>query len=159
MKQGTALRQLWRKRYTSMLDMIFQEYESASILINPDEAMELMEKLLPSVVGKELQPNKPKSLRFDVAAYRREAHHYAVGRFYKTFYGSRRGAPPLSLEYLDHVLKLQAQGLNHAQIAKRLGQTKDTIRKQLKQAVRLWNERANKIRELSIQAANRRSPE
>jgi hypothetical protein len=152
-KQGAVLRQMWRERYVSLLKVIFEEHESAEILIMPDEAMQIMEEILGTMIGTE-SDDKPSGLRFDFAAFRREAHHYAVDQFYKTYYGGRKGSPPLSINYMSHVLQLRKQGLNNSQIAKKLGKNKDAIRKQVQAAHRLLDKKVRNIRELS----NRKVP-
>src|SRR5262249_1814095 len=86
------LREMRRKRYTHLLDSIFEECASEGITVGPDKAMDWMEGCLEKLVsdGKqssldETMPAPVSSLRFDFAAYRRDAHHYAVDQFYKTF--------------------------------------------------------------------------
>jgi hypothetical protein len=87
------LREMWRKRYTHFLNSIFEECASNEITVGPDEAMDWMEECLVGD-GKqsnldETMPAPVSSLRFDFAAYRRDAHHYAVDQFYKTYFPTR----------------------------------------------------------------------
>lgn len=94
--------------------------------------------------------------RLDTAALRRDAHHYAVDLFYRSYY-PRRGAPPLSLGYLDSLLNLKAQGLNNQQIAKKLGakteeevkKGADRIRKELDAVKERHAKMVNEIRKLA----------
>ncbi len=82
-----ALREQWRKRYTQVLDIIFEEFASKGITVEPDEAMDFMEYLLERWASdsQQIEPvdtsRPPAVIRFNFAAYRRDAHHYAVDRF------------------------------------------------------------------------------
>jgi hypothetical protein len=118
------LRALWRKRYTELLDSIFKESASNEITIGPDDALDLMEECLRRLAfdGKQSNLDETKSgsrsnLRFDFAAYRREAHHYAVKRFYKTYFPRKRGAPQLPESHIDRILGLRFKRLNYVAIA------------------------------------------
>ena len=150
---ANALREMWRKRYSQVLDWIFEEYASGK-LIRPDDAMDLMEELLEKLVGEDEQssldrttPRPVPIMRFDFDAYRREAHHYAVDRFYKTYFPRKRGAPQLSEGYLDQILQLKSKGLNYVAIAEKLGQPKDRMRHQVKAAELYWNKVAERIKQ------------
>jgi hypothetical protein len=140
---------MWRKRYTRLLDSIFEECASHEITVGPDEAMDWMEGYLEKLASDGKQSNLDETisgpasiLRFDFAAYRRDAHHYAVDRFYKTYFPRKRGAPPLSTGYLGRILQLSREGKNVAQIGKLMKQRKDTIGKQLAVAEKRWREAA-----------------
>jgi len=147
------LRRMWRKRYTSLLDMVFKEYKSVGLFVTPDEAMDVMEELLPALVSED-KGSEPEGgghvFRFDFAAFRSDAHHYAVDLFYKTYYGLRgKGRPPLPREHLDQLLGLRRQGLSYRQIGKKLGQTQDATRKQVKVLERLWEEKRRELYKLA----------
>jgi len=141
------LREMWHKRYSQILDMIFEECASDEITVGPDEAMEWMEALMERLV-RENRQSDPKEdasgpvpvLRFSFEAYRREAHHYAVDRFYKTYYPRKRGGEPLSISYLDQILELKRKGMNNGQIATLMKQRRNTVAKQLAIAEKRWPE-------------------
>ena len=141
------LRAMWRKRYRFTLDAIFEEYSSVGMMVTPDQAMDLMEDLLREWVNKDASEeskgtSRPTVLfRFDSDALSREAHHYAVDRFYKTYYPRRRGAPPLPDYHLDRILALRRKGWNYVAIAKELGQRADTTKRQVEVAEKRCGER------------------
>lgn len=156
MLTSAELHATWKKRYKSTLDMIFEAYSSKGIEIAPDQAMEQMEELLTALpsggVGTHACPNSrstDRSFRFDATAFTCEAHHYAVDRYYKTYYGHGKGAPPLPAEYLQKVLDLRRQGLSYGQIAVKLGQNKEAVQQQVANAVRLWKKKVSHIHELA----------
>jgi hypothetical protein len=164
-QDSVTLRKIWRKWYKLALDGLFKEFEAANILLTPDAAIEEMEKLFKGALDHNESVDDPEPtnnpiekprLRFDDIAMTREAHHYAVDLFYKYFFphkpGSqgkpRRGAPPLSTEYLDRILQLRRKGLNYVKIAEVLGQPKDRMRKQVQIAEKRYREAAIRVREL-----------
>jgi hypothetical protein len=142
-----ARRASWRAHYRHVLDLIFEEHAAQEIIVLPDEAVRLMEEMTERLF-KDILRTAPDSdaspsmsvVRFDYDAYRREAHHYAVDRFYKTYFPRKRGAPPLPDSYLDPILQLRFMGLNYAAIANRLGMDKETVRKRLPVAEKRWRE-------------------
>jgi hypothetical protein len=142
-----ALRAAWRKRYRFTLDAIFEEYAAIGVRVTPDEALELMEDLLCEWVSKDASVASDGTLRplalfrFDFAAFRREAHHYAVDQFYKTYFPRRRGAPPLPDYHIDRILALRRKGWNYVAIAKELGQPEDTTKRQVEVAEKRCRER------------------
>jgi hypothetical protein len=149
------LRALWRKRYTELLDSIFKECASHELTIGPYDALDLMEECLKRLAfdGKqsnlhETRPGSRSNLRFDFVAYRREAHHYAVEQFYKTYFPRKRGAPMLPTAHIDRILALRFKGLNYVAIAERLGQPKDRVRKQVEAAEKRWREAVERIEQL-----------
>jgi hypothetical protein len=83
--------------------------------------------------------------RFNYNAYRREAHHYAVDRFYKTYFPRKRGGEPLPEHYVDQILRLRREGLNYVVIAGRLGQPKEKMRKQVQAAEKRWRDAVERI--------------
>ena len=146
------LRATWRRHYKRLLDLIFEECASQNITATPDDAMNLMGELTESLFKAILQSKQDGDasgadsvLRFDYDAYCREAHHYAVDRFYKTYFPRKRGAPPLPKAYLDQILQLRFKGRNYVSIAEKLGQPKDKMRKQVKAAERRWREAVARI--------------
>jgi hypothetical protein len=163
-KDSATLRQIWRKWYKPTLDDLFREYESIGILLTPCMAIEEMEQLFKAISLRFEEERRSEAkkdptpghryFRFDHIAFRREAHHYAVDLFYKTYY-PRSGAPQLSIEYLGAVLELRRKGLNDPQIAERLGQSTDTIRKQVRIAEKRYREIVSSIRELGERARHR----
>jgi hypothetical protein len=164
LKPGIELRRMWRRRYMSVLDSIFEQCASNKILVGPDEAMDWMEGLLKSLVttGEEApnegSPRESPTFRFDDDAFRREAHHYAVDRFYKTYFPRRRGAPPLPSAYLDRILQLRRKGFNYVAIAKELGQPKDRMRKQVSIAERHRREVVDSLKRQFPQFVHRAEP-
>jgi hypothetical protein len=149
------LREIWRRHYTHVLDLIFEECAFYGITIEPDKAMEWMEGCLEKLVGDGKQSNRDEtmhapvsSLRFDFAAYRRDAHHYAVDQFYKAYVPRKRGAPPLPDFYFDPILRLRTKGMNSAAIADKLGQPKDRMRKQVAIAEKRWREAMERIEQI-----------
>ena len=160
MGQGAKdLREEWRKRYEFLLDSIFEECVSCEIILSPDQAMDWMEEFLKrqanDVERSKLDETKsdPVSiLRFDAAAYRREAHLYAVTRFYKTYFPRKRGAPPLPTAHLDSILRLRFRGMNYVSIAEKLGLPKGTMRKQVALAERHWRQAMEKIEQIKTRS-------
>jgi len=149
------LREMWRKRYTHLLNSIFEECASNGITVGPDEAMDWMEGCLKKLVsdGKqssldETMPAPVSSLRFDFAAYRRDAHHYAVDQFYKTYFPRGRGTPPLPDSYFDPILRLRFKGWNYVAIADELGLPKEKMRKQVPIAEKRWREAVERIEQM-----------
>jgi hypothetical protein len=149
------LRQVWRKRYEFLLDSIFKECASREITLSPDEAMDWMEEFLNKLANDverskldETRSDPVSILRFDATAYRREAHLYAVTRFYKTYFPRKRGAPPLPTAHLDRILQLRFKGMNYVSIAEKLGQPKGTMRKQVAIAERRWRQAMEKIEQI-----------
>ncbi len=149
------LRDVWRQRYKNLLDSIFEECASGEITLGPDEAMEWMEECLEKLASGndqsklgETRSGPVSTVRFDVTAYRRETHHYAVDRYYKTYFPRRRGAPPLPDHYYDPILRLRFKGLNYAAIAEKLGVPKERIRKQVTVAEKRWREEMAKIEQI-----------
>ena len=162
---SAVLRRIWRQWYKPTLDDLFKEFESLSILLTPDAAIEQMDGLFKWVLdhtesadSSELtnDPIGRPTFRFDDVAMTREAHHYAVDLFYKYYFPrepgsqgkSRRGAPPLSMEYLDRILQLRRKGFNYVKIAEVLGQPKDRMRKQVEIAEKRYCEAVKRVREL-----------
>jgi hypothetical protein len=146
------LRKMWRKGYRRLLDLIFEECASDGITVWPDEAMDWMDELTERLFKTILQSEQGRDasgsdsiLRFDYDAYRREAHHYAVDRFYKTYFPRKRGAPPLPKAYLDRILQLRFKGWNYVSIAEKLGQPKDRMKKQVEAAEKRWREAVVRI--------------
>ena len=149
------LREMWRKRYRHILDMVFEDCASNKFTIEPDQAMDLMEELLEKLVSNGEQskhnqatPGTRPIFRFDFDAYRREAHHYAVDRYYKTYFPRKRGAASLPTSYLDNILALRFKGLNYVAIAEKLGVPKDRMRKQVAIAERRWHEVVERIKKI-----------
>lgn len=152
-----ALREAWRKRYMLTLDSIFEECASNGITIKPDEAMDWMEELLEQWVGDTQQAKSKEDAsspvtvyRFNLAAYLRESHHYAVDRFYKTYFPRKRGGEPLPESYLNRILRLRFKGFNYVAIAEKLGQPKDRMRKQVEAAERRWLEAVQRIERIKL---------
>jgi hypothetical protein len=164
---SVVLRRIWRKWYKLTLDSLFSEFESKEFLLTPDVAIEKMELAFRRILsdsGSEAQPDSSsrpgQPFRFDETAFTREAHHYAVDLFYRTYFPreaggerkSRKGAPQLSIEYLDRVLKLSDEGLEPHEIAERLGQSdpqaRDRIRKQILAGRKRYIEIVHNIRKL-----------
>jgi hypothetical protein len=150
-----ALRATWRTHYRRLLDLIFEEHSSQKIILGPDDAMDLMEELTESLFEANLQSKQGGDasgsnsvLRFDYDAYRREAHHYAVDRFYKTYFPRKRGAPPLPTAYLDRILQLRFKGMNYVSIAEKLGQPKGRMKKQVEAAEKRWREALARIEQI-----------
>jgi hypothetical protein len=145
---------MWRKRYRFTLDAIFEEYSSVGMMVAPDEAMDLMHDLLRDWVSRDASEaskatSRPATLvRFDSDAFSREAHHYAVDLFYKTYFPRGRGTPPLPDSYLNGILKLRREGLSHLAIANRLGIRRDTAKYQVAAAEKRWLEKVAQIDQL-----------
>jgi hypothetical protein len=143
-KDSVILRRAWRKWYKPVLDDLYESYERASLFLKPDQAMEEMEEAFRDMLQRvetetvaEASPHaRPtRVFRFDDSAFAREAHHYAVDLFYRTYFPrggiQRKGAPALPKDYLQWILQLKREGMNPAEIAKKLGQPKDRMRKQV----------------------------
>lgn len=148
-----ARRASWRAHYRHVLDLIFEEHAAQEIIVVPDEAVLLMEELTKHLFETILRTAPDgdataSTVRFDYDAYRREAHHYAVDRFYKTYFQRKRGAPPLPTAYVDRIIGLRLQGLNYVAIAEKLGQPKGRMRKQVPAAERRWLQAVEKIEQL-----------
>jgi len=149
------LRKRWRERYTRFLDMVFDAAASEKTVIRPDEAMDCLEKFLAwdcerrhCKSGKDTSDDPPVMVRFNLSAFLRDAHHYAVDRFYKTYFPRKRGGEPLSTSYLDSILRLRFKGLNYVAIAGKLGVPRDRMRKQVGIAEKRWGEAVERIEQL-----------
>jgi hypothetical protein len=149
------LRKMWRTLYAHVLDSIFEECASNEITVGPDKAMDWMEGCFEKLASDGKQSSldeaisgSTSNLRFDFAAYRRDAHHYAVDRFYKTYFPRKRGAPPLPDFYFDPILRLRFKGWNYAAIADELGLPKERIRKQVPIAEKRWREAMERIEQI-----------
>ena len=132
------LRKRWREQYTRFLDMVFDTAASEKTFIRPDEAMDCLEKFLAwdgerrhCKSGKDTSDDPPVVARFNLSAFFRDAHHYAVDRFYKTYFPRKRGGEPLPDSYVDRILQLRRKGLNYVAIAEKLGVPKERMRKQV----------------------------
>jgi hypothetical protein len=164
-QDSVTLRRIWRKWYRPALEDIFKDFESAGFALTPVDAIDEMFEMFKSVVtrGKSAGGSEPIDnalgkvmFRFDDIAMTREAHHYAVGLFYKYYFPrtveskgkSRRGAPTLPMEHLDEILTLRRKGLNPAQIGKILGQPTDRMRHRVKIAEKVWREAIERVRKL-----------
>jgi hypothetical protein len=146
------LREMWRKRYTQVLDQIFEAFASQEIRIGPDAALEEMENFLERLCNQSRQDESKDAssatavIRFNFAAYRREAHHYAVDRFYRTYFPQKRGAPPLPEYHLDRILALRRKGKTPLAIADKMGLRKDTAKYQVEAAEKRWHEAVDRIK-------------
>jgi len=152
-QMSKQLRKMWRQRYTEVLDLIFKEFASQEIEIEPDDAMDLMEDLLREWCGDPRSgpddtSRTPVVFRFSASAYRRDAHHYAVDRFYGTYFPRKRGAEPLPKYHLDRILALRRKGWTAVAIAKELGLRNDTAKYQVEAAEKRWHEAVEQIEEL-----------
>jgi hypothetical protein len=96
-KGSVILRRIWSKLYKPALDDLFRAAASKNVFLTPDAALEVMEQAFKSVfflveeqagsTSKKSLPSAPRLyFRFDRIAFRREAHHYAVDSFYKTYF-------------------------------------------------------------------------
>ena len=102
-KTAFILRRIWRKLYKPTLDNLYRESASSRVLLTPDLALTEMEQVFKSVFqGVEAEgssaskkvptPRLSLYFRFDRIAFRREAHHYAVNLFYKTYFSRKHEA-------------------------------------------------------------------
>jgi len=133
--------------------MIFKEFDSEGIIIEPDEAMQEMDNLLDKLLFHDSQQantegatRPPVLFRFSSAAYQRDAHHYAVDRYYKTYFPRRRGAEPLPDTYLNEILELRRKGLNYVAIAQKWGVPRDRMRKQVEAAEKRLRELGEELK-------------
>ena len=96
-KGSVILRRIWSKLYKPALDDLFRGAASKNVFLTPDAALEVMEQAFKSVfflvddrIDSAVKKNSPSAsrlyFRFDRIAFRREAHHYAVDSFYKTYF-------------------------------------------------------------------------
>ena len=153
-KEGLALRRMWRELYRDALNCIFEESASREIVIGPDIAVALMEEEAakafvdrpPQSTGTRAFPSSTHMFRFDFDAYRREAHHYAVDKFYKTYFPRKRGAPRLPDSHLDWILAQRRKGLNDVAIAGKLGLRKDTAKYRVAVAEKRLRERVEELK-------------
>lgn len=94
---SVVLHRTWRKLYKPLLENLFRESASKGVRLTPDVALKETEHVLESVflsVKGESTSERKKAptirprlyLRFERIAFRREAHHYAVDLFYKTYF-------------------------------------------------------------------------
>jgi hypothetical protein len=161
------LREWWRKYYTKLLDLIFDEYAAEGLRVGPDEAMDCMEYVLErqqrdvSGQGKPDDAVRPRPvMRFNAAAYRRDAHHYAVDRYYRTYHARGRGGEPLSMSHVDRILSLRLEeGLSIPAIADRLGLRRDTAKYQVAVAEKRRNELIERLEEFRKLHARMFSPD
>ena len=123
-KAFDILRRIWRKLYKPTLDDLFRESASRKVLLKPDVALTEMEHIFKSVfqnveaegrsAKKVPAPRVGLYLRSDRIAFRREAHHYAVNLFYKTYFSRKQGASRAASTIA---------GSNHGQAASQRGET------------------------------------
>jgi hypothetical protein len=96
-KGSVILRRIWSKLYKPALGDLFRGAASKNVFLTPDAALEVIEQAFKSVfflvdeltdsaVKKNLASAPRLYFRFDRIAFRREAHHYAVDSFYKTYF-------------------------------------------------------------------------
>jgi hypothetical protein len=145
------------QRMRDRLELIFDAFRQGGVLLTPDEAMKELDLVL-GTLSETWGPIEFSVLtsRFDKIAFRCLVHHYAVDIYYRLQRPSRtkgrRGAPPLTDEYLDRILRLTKERKSHKEIATEVGLTgpraKDRIRHQIKIAVKRWNDVTARIREL-----------
>jgi hypothetical protein len=156
-----TLRRKWRELYKPILEDLYKDYAPTNILLTPYAAVEKIYESLKSAFDRiestaSSESTSKQVFRIDDIALAREAHHYAVDLFYKYYFprkpGSqgkpRRGAPPLPLEYLDQILQLRRKGLKDFEIADKVGQPKDRVRKQLEIAERTWRQALEGIEQI-----------
>jgi hypothetical protein len=97
---SVILHRAWRELYKPLLDNLFRESASKGVSLTPDVALMKTEHVLESVFlsvkeggnseRKKALPIRPRLyLRFERIAFRREAHHYAVDLFYKTYFSHK----------------------------------------------------------------------
>jgi hypothetical protein len=163
----------WIDIFQQSLKDIFDAARISGVRLTPDKAMAMLDDdvaAFEKAGGLEgnagsASPSLP-ALRIDVVAIRRKVHHCAVDLFYNTYFPRkagtegkpRRGAPSLSDEYLDQILQLCRKGLNYAQIADRLGEPKDRIRKRIEIAERRYREAVERVRELGAAQLRKNGP-
>jgi len=150
------------------LEEIFEIGRAGGYRFTPEEALSELDDMLHSILAEldsaEIVKGFPSAqvrlpIRIDFVAFRRHLHHYAVDLYYSYQYPRRpsavtprKGAPRLSNEYLDQILKLVKEGRNPAQIALALGLTgpgaKDRVRKQIVTATNRYSAVVENIRRL-----------
>jgi len=92
---AVILRRIWRKLYKPTLDNLYRESASRRVLLTPDLALTEMEQVFKSVfqsVEAEGSSGSKKVPAPHRIAFRREAHHYAVNLFYKTYFSRKHEA-------------------------------------------------------------------
>jgi hypothetical protein len=170
-----AMKAKWSDSFDQFLEEIFVVARTNGFRLTPDQAMAELDEALASILATPDTPEKDRGLtarprlavRIDIVALRCKVHHFAVDLFYKTYFPrrsgtegkSRRGAPPLSTEYLGHVLMLSDRGLKPFEIAGKLGQSdprgKDRVRKQIAAAKKRYLEIVSNIRKLGAAQSRR----
>lgn len=112
-KTFALLRQIWRKLYKPTLDNLYRESASSRVRLTPDVALAEMEQVFQSVFQsveaegssrtKRVPAPRPSlSFRFDRIAFRREAHHYAVNLFYKTYFSRKHESPRAASRFVGN---------------------------------------------------------
>ncbi len=105
------------------LESYFKEAASNGELLWPDDAMKKLIhwwNMYVQVEKIDILEMKSKHPRLNESAFAKEIHHLAVDLFYKTYFEQKAGAPKINDEHLDLLLKLEAQGLTHLEIAKEI---------------------------------------
>jgi hypothetical protein len=148
-----ALRNEWRKFYSKVLNEIFEQATRLGLEIWPDDAVEALGYVMKrenesrGLTAGGQRVGAP-TLRFNAAAYRRDAHHYAVDRYYRTYHARGRGGEPLSMSHVDRILSLRLEeGLSIPAIADRLGLRRDTAKYQVAVAEKRRNELIERLEE------------
>ena len=112
-KTFAILRQIWRKLYKPTLDNLYRESASRRVRLTPDVALAEMEQVFQSVfqsveaegnsgAKRVPAPRLGLSFQFDRIAFRREAHHYAVNLFYKTYFSRKHESPRATSRFVGN---------------------------------------------------------
>jgi hypothetical protein len=141
-----------------LLERFFRDATSKNELLWPDEAMRKLFDYINKIIEiGVLNKDKPTATRVNEINFNKELHHYAVDLFYKTYFPTKKGAPPIPDEYYEFILKLHNEGKTHKEIAeevdlpistkkvgtrKEVDKSKDVIRKQIDKAKKRNNQKS-----------------
>jgi hypothetical protein len=127
-------RKTWRDLHKDILDDLYREAAENDLPLLPDTAFlrlfDELERWFPSSVGQTQKSTATPRLRprMGLIAGLREAHHYSVDAFYRTYF-PQKGAPRITDG--NKLLDLVERGLSYRQIAQATGLTKDAARKRI----------------------------
>lgn len=131
---------MWRALYRAILDTAFEDSSKSGLHMTPDQAIEtLYSELAIHFPKSKLTRTDGRPLlqpRIDLMAGRREAHHYAVDLYYRTYFARNKGAPRVSESDNVKLLEARERGLTYRQIAEMTNLSIEAVRKRISRARR-----------------------
>jgi hypothetical protein len=128
------------KIYRLLLDDIFKKAQTDGVQLSPCEGMQRLTRTVKNLIGSdESEYESETDAQTERAGLRawRNAYHYSVDCFFRTYGGVSPGRPRIPQEVLAIVTQLKKQGLSHSKLGRKLGITADAARKRLKSAQKM----------------------